>query len=399
MGGKKIASYQQEIEVVTKPLRARAEYYRDKISEIRKLIIAQFLNEKRVQKLTQVAVGDQIPFSFNLVKEAMEKCLIDNQELIAASPQRSLVSAFDENVFNSGLGLKIEKEFYIFAPEKAYTPLAQTFMQQFACVLNVYRQCLEICEVYSAIHWVCQSISIEPLKNHLEEAAKYNALDLNQEINLMDLYHQVTKVKNEIYSLLKAATVRENLESFKERIDVCSAQLRCILDASATYLETAYKTFPNDVYLWMFHDRSFHSLLKNISRSLFTEGYTETSYLVIGSKLDIKREGIEVIKQEIDHFNQVTSAQNPLLKIELLKKAGKLITKTQINIQAKLAELGIELIQAPTRGLFSNSEESINSMYNYLASLANYQQQDGTEDNFAYNSDESEDETEECGLG
>lgn len=53
-----------------------------------------------------------------------------------------------------------------------------------------------------------------------------------------------------------------------------------------------------------------------------------------------------------------------MLKIELLRKAAKLINEAKIDVLAKLAENEIELIEAPKMGMFSTPPS--NSIYGLI---------------------------------
>lgn len=70
--------------------------------------------------------------------------------------------------------------------------------------------------------------------------------------------------------------------------------------------------------------------------------------------------------------------KEPLLKIELLRKAAKLISEAKIDVLAKLAEKGIELIEAPKIGMFSTLPS--NSIYGLM--LAYQQRQLSLMDTF-----------------
>lgn len=78
----KLERYQQEINTATQPIFTRLEHYRKAMFDIRKLLMNYFFNPGRTQKLTEVAKGEEIVFSFNLVQKNMEKCLVDEHQLV-----------------------------------------------------------------------------------------------------------------------------------------------------------------------------------------------------------------------------------------------------------------------------------------------------------------------------
>ncbi|MCW8386032.1 hypothetical protein OQJ15_06910 [Fluoribacter dumoffii] len=354
----KLELHRQEINKITQPILARLEHYRKAMFEIRKLLKGYFFNEGRTQKLTEVAKGEEQVFSFNMVRDAMEKCLVDENTLVkgAAAIMDStenprLVAAFDSNVLASGLPLEFHKQdgTYLFKPEKTYTPEAQAFMRQFAYALGAYRVCLGICEIYFAIYRH-QGIQTEQLENYIDLTRHFKQ-QLNEDIDLIFLRKQVKTVKKEITSLLRAEKVQEGLNQFEQDIDLLSLKLVELLESGAVHLQNCYKEFPNNPILWMLHDRSWHALLKTLSGLLYAEQYT---YSTLYGTLEIKKEFIGLIKTEIDQFATTNLAQIPLLKIELLKRAAKIIAETKIDIAAKLAEKGIVLNEAPETGMFSS---------------------------------------------
>ncbi|KTD02459.1 hypothetical protein [Fluoribacter gormanii] len=382
----KLELRRQEINKVTQPIFARLEHYRKVMFEIRKLLKEYFFNEGRTQKLTEVARADEQVFSFNMVRDAMEKCLVDEQTLVEtaeaimySAENARLVTAFDSHVLASGLPLEFHKQdgIYLFKPEKSYTPEAQAFMRQFACALGAYRVCLGICEIYFAIYQH-QSIQTGQLQNYIDSACHLKQ-QLNEEVDLIFLHKQVKTIKKEITSLLRVEKVHEGLNQFEYDIDLLTKRLVELLESGAVHLQNCYKEFPNNPILWMLHDRSWHALLKTLSGLLYAEQYT---YSTLYGTLEIKKEFTCLIKTEIDQFAVVNLAQLPLLKIELLKKAAKLITETKIDILAKLAEQGVELIEAPKTGMFSPPLS--NSIYGLM--LAYHQRQltglNATEDEF-----------------
>lgn len=356
MGGE-LELYQQEINAATQPVFTRLEHYRKVMFEIRKLLKDYFFNPSRTHKLTEVAQEEEIVFSFNMVQEAMEKCLVDEHLLVETAQtiqdtleNPSLVAAFDAHVLKSGLPLVLRGQdgVYLFKPEKPYTPVAQAFMQQFAYALSTYRVGLGVCETYFALYRH-EGIHTEPLQYYIE-SAKYLQQQVNEENNLIALHRQTKTIEKEIIGLLRTEKVYEGLSHFKNDIDALTIKLIALLESGAVHLQNCYKEFPNNPILWMLHDRSWHALLKTLSGLLYADQYT---YSTLYGTLEIKKEFIGQIKAEIDHFDTVVLAKTPMLKIELLRKAAKLITEIKIDILAKLAEKGIELIEAPKVGLFS----------------------------------------------
>ncbi|PWY53984.1 hypothetical protein DGG96_19460 [Legionella qingyii] len=353
----KLELHRQEINKATQPIFTRLEHYRKVMFEIRNLLKNYFFNEGRTQKLTEVAQGEEQVFSFNMVRDAMEQCLADERILVAtaesimdSAENPRLVAAFDTHVLASGLPLEFHKQdgVYLFKPEKNYTPEAQAFMQQFACALGAYRVCLGVCELYFSIYRH-PSIQTEPLQNYIE-SAHYLKRQFNEEADLISLHKQIKTIKKEITGLLRAEKVHNGLNQFEKDINLLANKLVELLESGAVHLQNGYKEFPNNPILWMLHDRSWHALIKTISGLLYADQYT---YSTMYSTLEIKKEFTGLIKTEIDKFKTINLAQIPLLKIELLRKAGTLINEIKIDTLAKLAEQGIELIEAPKTGMFS----------------------------------------------
>ncbi|CAM2852324.1 coiled-coil protein [Legionella steigerwaltii] len=355
MGGE-LELYQKEINTAIQPIFARLEHYRNAMFAIRKLLKDYFFDTWRTQKLTEVAKGEEVVFSFNLVQEAMEKCLVDENTLIQTaqiisneSETPSLVAALDTHVLESGLPIELRETdgVYLFKSTKPYTPSAQAFMCQFAYALSAYRVCLGICETYFALYRH-EGIQTVYLQNYIESVT-FLKQQMEGEVDFVSLHKQARGTEKEIMGSLRTEKVHEGLNHFKEDIDSLTKKLVELLESGAAHLQNCYKEFPNNPILWMLHDRSWHTLLKTLSGLMYADQYT---YSTLYGTLTIKKEFIELIKAEIDRFGTVALAKTPLLKIELLRKAAKLIAETKIDILAKLAEQGVELVKAPQIGMF-----------------------------------------------
>ncbi|MCW8397265.1 hypothetical protein OQJ26_00465 [Legionella sp. PATHC038] len=356
MGGE-LELCQKEMNTAIQPVFARLEHYRNAMFEIRKLLKEYFFNTWRTQKLTEVAKNEEVVFSFNLVQEAMERCLVEEETLVKTAQiisdntkNPSLVAALDAHVLKCGLPIELRETdgVYLFKSAKPYTPSAQAFMCQFAYSLSAYRVCLGICETYYALYRH-EGIQTEYLSNYMQSATLLQQ-QIEGSVNLISLHQQVRAIEKEIISALRSEKVREGINQFKMDIDSLTSKLVELLESGIVHLQNCYLEFPNNPILWMLHDRSWHTLLKTLSGLLYADHYT---YSTLYGSLTIKKEFIELIKAEIDHFGAVTSAKTPVLKVELLRKAAKLITEIKIDILAKLAEQGIELVKAPQIGVFS----------------------------------------------
>lgn len=358
MGGE-LELCQKEMNTAIQPVFARLEHYRNAMFQIRKLLKDYFFDTWRTQKLTEVAKNEELVFSFNLVQEAMEQCLVEEETLVKAAQtisddkiNPSLAAALDAHVLNCGLPIELRETdgVYLFKPAKPYTPSAQAFMCQFAYALSAYRVCLGICETYYALYRH-EGIQTEYLSNYMQAATL-----LQQQIegsdHLISLHQQARAIEKEIINALRSEKVREGLAQFQMDIDLLTGKLVELLESGIVHLQNCYQEFPNNPILWMLHDRSWHALLKTLSGLLYADHYT---YSTLYGSLTIKKEFIELIKAEIDHFGSVTSAKTPLLKVELLREAAKLITEIKIDILAKLAAQGIELVKAPQIGMFSKA--------------------------------------------
>ncbi len=340
--------HQEEFDTASKPIARHLDHYKKTIDEIRKLLVDYFFDSTRIQKLTEIAKSNEIVFDFNLVKVAMETCL--SNERVFEPYSQSLMFNLDHQVINSGLPIQLqaEKNLYSFTQEVPYTPLAQGFMQQFTYALSAYRICLGIYEIYSDL-LSSTNRQIQPIKYHLESAQKLRQIVDNEEADLLSLHRQVKGLKKEIWSLLTHQKAHEGMSIFKEDIDKCAEQLQQLMRSGATHLQDSYRLFPNNPWLWMFHDRSWHTMLKTIAKLLYTEQYISQN----SDTLTIKEEFIEKIKCQIEEFGVVVSQKIPLLKIELLRQAAKQISESNIDIRAKLAEQGITLSEASQGGVFS----------------------------------------------
>ncbi|KTD13605.1 coiled-coil protein [Legionella gratiana] len=358
----KLELYQQEINSQTQTIFTRLEHYRNAMFEIKKLLKDYFFNTWRTQRLTEVAQGEEVVFSFNMVQQAMENCLVDEKILVETAQTSikdtenpSLIAAFEPYVLKSGLPLELNQEtgLFLFKPEKPYTPMAQVFMRQFAYALSIYRICLGVCETYFAIY-SHPGIETKQQKDYIE-SANFLKQQLNEEIDLISLYKEVKKIEHEILRLLRTEKIHEGLDQFKNDIDKLKIKLITLLESGANYLQDSYKEFPNNPILWLLHDRSWHALLKTISGLLYAQQY---NYSTLYGTLEIKKEFISLIKTEIDKFDTAVLAKTPLVKIELLKKAAKLINGIKIDILAQFAEKEIELVEAPKVGIFSPSQSN-----------------------------------------
>lgn len=203
----KLELYQKEMTEATQPIYGRMDHYRKTMLEIRKLLQDYFFNAWRTKKLTETAKGEEIVFSFNMVQEAMARCLVDENTLVEtaqalANPAEkpSLVAAFDSHTLKSGLPLLFfpENGLYRFNPEKVYTPMAQVFMCQFAYALSIYRACLGICETYFVVY-SHQGIETKTSYYYIESANSLKQ-QFQEEGDLITLLRQA-KIKKRKLSL------------------------------------------------------------------------------------------------------------------------------------------------------------------------------------------------------
>lgn len=388
--------YQQEIDAASKPVLARVEHYRKATNQIRELLKEYFFNTIRTLKLTEPSQTEEIVFNFNSVKDAMEICLADEivlKETAEGMKNRAghpgFVTAFDSHISKSTLPLEFQEDncLYLFKPEKPYTPLAQAFMQQFAYALSTYRISLAVYEVYYAITF-SKALQTEELKNYIGSIQSLKQ-QIDGDENLVVLLKKAKALENEIIAMLRAENMHGGIDALKEDIEIYTNILDLLLARGAVFLQNCYKEFPNDPILWMLHDRSWHALLKTLSGLLYADQYT---YSTLYSTLDINKEFIGLIKSELDQFSRVALAKTPLLKIEIVKQAAKQITETKIDILAKLAEKGIELVEAPKVSMFSTKKSK--NIYELMFQLYNLHSNNSLSEEYAseeYTKDDSSD--------
>ncbi|KTC71501.1 coiled-coil protein [Legionella birminghamensis] len=356
-------SNQEIIDSVSKPVSERFEYYCKQMIHIKAKLDSFFFDEKRVKKLTEVPQGDQLVVSFNQLESSMRNCLVDEQILYASAQQirnetssayLSFVTALDQNVAASGLPLVLKEDgSYHFLPEKPYTPFVQTFMEQFAFALGVYRMCLGICESYNAIYHH-DSIQSYPHKDYSARAEQYKQ-QFEQGIGWFTLDKQAEPLIEEGYSLLTAGESYKGMDQFKSEFPLLQSQLNGWFDTGTAHLKNAYSHFPNNAILWVLRPRSWHTLIENLCDSLFPNSKVRSTYY---TTLNINSAYADTLKTEVDSFGKTLAEHTPKLRIELLKAALKTIQDTRIDIRAELAEKRILLPRASTNGFFSNSAAS-----------------------------------------
>lgn len=337
---KELELYQQEMDKAFKPILARFEHYKMGVNHIRLALKNYFLDAERTKKLIEPANTDQEMFNFNDIKDAMEMCFAD-EEVLNTSNAKGLMTVLDTHIAQRGLPLELQEDntLYLFKPAKPYTPMAQIFMEQFAYALSAYRIFLGVYEVYSAVSYY-KALSDDNLKQYIETIyshTEYVRDDRNGD--LMAHLKEVKYAQKEIKYMLRSEKVREGMEHLQTNINACSDMLRNLLDAGAIHLQNCYTKFPNNPILWMLHDRSWHQLLKTVSKLLYVNQYT---YSTMYSSLQIKTGFIVLVKSEIDTFTTVVTQKTPVLKIELVKQAAKSIAETKIDILARMAQQGIE---------------------------------------------------------
>ena len=265
------------------------------------------------------------------------------------------------------LKIKLKENNLYFEPEKPYTPEAQAFVQQFAYALNVYRINLGIFETYSNIVHHDELQVIKTFKDYLILAQTFKESFNKEDTDLIAEYNQAKKLKKQIFDQLKTEKINENEAVFKEEFDLLVLQLNNLLEFGSAHLQNAYQAFPNNPLLWMFHDRSWHTLLKTSSRLLYVNQYTSST---LYGTLAIKKEFITLIKCELEQFDSIIFSKSKLssLKIELLKEAAKIITDSIIDTTAKLVERKIKLPKSSTSNLFFDSKAPPH-IYQLMATL------------------------------
>ncbi|STY31129.1 coiled-coil protein [Legionella wadsworthii] len=365
----KLELYQKEMTEVTQPIYVRMEHYRKTMLEMRKLLKDYFFNAWRTKKLTETAKGEEIVFSFNMVQEAMERCLVEEKTLVEtaqaianSAENPSLVAAFDYHVLKSGLPLIFfpENDLYRFSPEKVYTPMAQVFMCQFAYALSIYRACLGICETYFSVY-SHPGIATQSSNCYIESANLLKQ-QFQEGGDLITLLRQAKIKENEMDPLLRTESVHEGLDQFAHDIDALKIKLISFMETGAEHIQKSYVEFPNNPILWILHDRSWHTLLKTMTSHLYAQQFSSST---LYGTLEIKKSFMDLIQSEIERFGRVALDKTPSIKVEILKKAAKIIAETKIDILAKLAENKININETPAVGRFSTPPAVYSLLYSF----------------------------------
>lgn len=376
MGDKILEELQKDVQNAFKALFDRWKYYENGSEKMHKSLASFFILDDQVAaNLIEPAKPHEQMFDFNAVKEGIKSCL-DEQVLreqcrrfVADHPEEklSLVRAFDAQILQSGLPFVLKNESYHLKFDKAYTPKAESFMQQFTHSLNLFRVYLSIYQTYSylATHDYLQTnVYMDCLQRTKTLKTEYKD-NINEE-DLRRLFWQCKQLKREIKALFKS--LNECTSDFERFFLLYSPHLALYLDDGARIIEAAYKAFPNDSrYTFFIWDTTWHSYLKGMAENLFANQYTYNSYTCT---LEILPQFSQTLLEEIMTFHSTAIDKQSDYKIALLSDALQNVDEVMNKLRSKASKTGLSFVVAPTQRFFASEEkEESPTIYHLLYKL------------------------------
>lgn len=376
MGDKTLDELQKNVQKAFKPLLDRWKYYENGSKKMHESLAKFFILDAKVAaSLIEPAKPHEQMFDFNAVKEKIKSCL-DEQILleqcrlfVAEHPEEkpSLVRAFDAQILQSGLPFVLENGIYHLNFDKAYTPKAENFMQQFTHSLNLFRVYLSIFQTYSylATHDYLQTdVYMDCLQRTKILKTEYK--DDENEENLRGLFWQAKQLKREIKALFKS--LNERTSDFEQFFLTYSPYLALYLDDGARRIEATYKAFPNDSrYTFFLWDTTWHSYLKGVAENLFASQYTYHSYTCT---LEILPQFSKTLLEEIMTFHSTAIDKQSDYKIALLSDALQNVDEVMNKLRSKASKTGLSFVVPPTQRFFAAEEkEESPTIYHLLYKL------------------------------
>lgn len=338
--GKELKEVEEEVNIVVEKIKKQAQHHAETTIRVRKVLLDYFFDVNIINTLTESPDSNHELFNVNAILEPLKACLVEESKLVEKAEaikhgaRSSLVEALDANIQETHLPFIRSKEGYAFYREIPYTPKAQSFMEQFAHALSVYRICLGICE---AFHYMSGHACLDLQEyyaaiskaEHLKAALK----EPGNATPVIDSWRLAKDIKRQLRDLVKV--IDAFTSDFECTIEQEQARLKFLMEGAAEILQDSYRKFPNTATLPFLFSDQWQTTAKMLDNLLYPEK-TKCSQL----------------SSEISEFKEIVNAKLPILKTELLVKAFKLVDSCLSRLRIEAHRKHISLAEAPENGVF-----------------------------------------------
>ncbi|MCL9682977.1 hypothetical protein [Legionella maioricensis] len=330
---KSVAELRQEINAVVKPINLRLEQYRAAKAVMRPKVVDYFFtkqNESRLLEVMTLIAGHPVEAAVNAQLLAIDF---------------SSLQGLTDTILSSGLGLKLEADFFIFPHTEGLKEDTLVFMKQFAHALNAYRTCYGMEAIYDAIlqH---QHVQIQPYETYLPEieeliASYETGPEPDEELSdfLSASYTNALAIQKKV--AIQHNEINAAKEDFTEMMQRGLAVICEWLNKTGGNLIKAMTEFPDNSWL----GNHWCPFLVSLINPLFA-GYYSYSWWVGGS-VSINSNYYVTLTKELAQFSLGMQDKMEHLKLALLGEANGKVNQLIQSIQAQSGLKGIKLEQKP----------------------------------------------------
>ncbi len=348
---KTVAELRQEINATVKPVNLRLEQYHAAQAVMRQKMVDYFFTKSNEAKLLEV-------MSF-ISGHSMEAAVNGHLLSINFNSLEELTST----ILNSGLGLELQDDFFIFSYTQGLKEDTVVFMNQLAHALNAYRTCYGIGAIYDVIlhHQHVQIHSYETYLPEIEELTAYYAAGPKPDEELSDFlsacYDKAVGIQKKV--AIQHNEVNAAKDSFAEMMQRGVAVICEWLNKTGGHLIKATTEFPDNT--WLGND--WRPFIVSLIYQLFA-GYYHYSWWVGGS-VSINSDYFVTLTTELAQFSLSMQDKMERLKLALLGEANGKVNHLIQTIQAQAALNTITLVQTPPL----NYSQNMYGLMFYLSKL------------------------------
>lgn len=343
---------QSTVRATINPIEVRHKYYIAAVASMLKSTSEHFFTETNKDKFLEVT---------RFISGEQEQPPVNNQLL--SIPFESL-DQFTQTISNSGLGLQLNGDFFVFPFNEGLTLETVQFMKQFAHALSACRICFGIKQIYQTI-LDDPHIQTGDFERFLTEARGLSTNYIAGPKPEEDYRVYLRAYYVSALAMQKRLKEQHNLvnswkEPFVEKMQKADIAVCEVLKATGLRLIEATEEFPDNTWL----GNGWNPFIIGLINQLVA-GYYSYSLWIAGS-LSLNLDYFPLLTTELATFSMTMQDQMERLKLAFLQEADVEIGNVIRDIQSKAVLHQIVLIQEQPsyyrRGtidlLFQNSMDS-----------------------------------------
>jgi hypothetical protein len=323
-----LAALQKEIKTALDPIIARHQYYIVAKAQMIKSINEQFfieIHKEKIHEVTQYIAG-------GIKWEPIDQRLL-------AIPCDTL-EQLTQTITGSGLGLRLEGDFFVFPHQGTLKPETVEFMKKLAVALTAYRVCFGTEKIYQTLltHSYIQTEPYEDYQNGIIAlASDYRPDTISGDYSdyLKEHYIRANGIKKTLDEQHKKLNIGKEL--FIETTENAAAAICGVLEAAGFKLIEAMAAFPDNTWF----GNGWYSFVTGLIAQLLNNYYSY-SMVVLGT-LNLNPEYFSVLRTELTHFSSTIQDKMDQLKLAYLQEADTKLTQLIWDIKGKAIEKNIVL--------------------------------------------------------